>query len=813
MTNVITQSRPSALAAAMPCTESFGHASSLAGAGMPTGIAAPADPAPSPGPALQAVELHGVRFSYDRGATWALDGVDLSIRPGERICLIGPNGSGKSTLSRVIAGLVAPDNGSVQLLGHEVFDGARPDPQAYRQARNGIGAVFQNPEDQIVTTVVEDDVAFGPENLGLERPCIARRLAAALRAVDMAAYRHGDPAHMSGGQQQRIAIAGTLAMAPSMIVLDEPTAMLDSLAQDEVMAILDELQARGTTIVHVTHRGSETARADRIIRMEHGRIASDATVAGAGIHAFDADAGPGLDADFDTAFAAGSSDPLNAEWHAMTADWRAHTTRPAIEVSHVSMRYPNAEEPTLHELSLTIEPGETVAIMGRNGSGKTTLARLLAALEKPTTGTIRIAGIDPATRSRRARKELRRQVGLVMQRPERQLFADTVAQDIAYGPSNQNLASDEVAGRVDDAMAMLHISHLAQRSPASLSGGQQRLVAIAGVIACRPGILIMDEPTASLDAAAVARIHELVRVLHGRGVTIVMITHSLAEARTLAGRIITLPENEATPLSVVEEGEQGEPRPASFVAGLDPRVKMVSFLALMFTAFMIHTPAQLALSAALVTGIVAAARISPLRLLASIHMFLALFVMMGLLNVFFVRTGTPLFTLASVPVTTDGLTVAMLYMCRFALVVILGAVLLETTTPTALTDGFGSLLSPLRRVMHTQELALVMSLALRFLPTLGRETRAIIDAQSARGGSIETGAPARRIKALSAIIVPVFAGTLRHADNLGLALDARCYEEGVRRTHWRLMRVRSRDIAFGTLAAVYIAALVVLGLL
>ncbi|MCI1673346.1 MAG: energy-coupling factor transporter ATPase [Bifidobacterium tibiigranuli] len=784
-----------------------------------------------PNPTLHAVQLNGVRFSYDRGKIWALDGIDLTIRPGERICLTGPNGSGKSTLSRIIAGLVAPDCGTVQLLGHQVFDGAQPDPQAYRQARHGIGAVFQNPEDQIVTTVVEDDVAFGPENLGLPRPVIAQRLDAALGAVDMAAYRHGDPAHMSGGQQQRIAIAGTLAMAPSMIVLDEPTAMLDSLAQAEVMSILDALQARGTTIVHVTHRSGETAHADRVIRMEHGRIVADTTIADTTVAdakatdttitqpaAAPLDTSTKPDVTHVTATTVANRDPEftdshSTAWHGMTADWQAHVDRPAIEVSHVSMRYANASNAALDDLSLTIEPGETVAIMGRNGSGKTTLARLLAALEKPSAGTIRIAGIDPATRSRRARKELRRQVGLVMQRPERQLFAETVAEDIAYGPSNQHLAPAEVASRVQDAMMLLHISHLAQRSPASLSGGQQRLAAIAGVIACQPGILIMDEPTASLDTAASARIHELVRALHDRGVTIVMITHSLEEAQTLASRIITLPEHAATPLSIVEEGEQGEARPASFVASLDPRVKMVAFLALMFTAFMIHTPVQLALSAALVAGIVAAARISPLRLLASIHMFLALFVMMGLLNVFFVRTGATLFTIASVPITTDGLSVAMLYICRFALVVILGAVLLESTTPTALADGFGSLLSPLHRVMHTQELALVMSLALRFLPILGRETRAIMDAQSARGGSIETGSPARRIKAMSAIIVPVFAGTLRHADNLSLALDARCYEEGARRTHWRLMRVKARDIAFGILAAVYIVALVVLGLM
>ncbi|MCH4208636.1 MAG: energy-coupling factor transporter ATPase [Bifidobacterium sp.] len=788
-----------------------------------------------------AVQLTDVRFSYDRGASWALDGIDLTIHAGERICLVGPNGSGKSTLSRIIAGLVAPDAGVVELLGHRVFDGAKPDPQAYREARHGIGAVFQNPEDQIVTTVVEDDVVFGPENLGLARPRIAQRLAEALDAVDMARHRHADPTHMSGGQQQRVAIAGTLAMAPDMVVFDEPTAMLDIAAQREVMAILDDLQAQGDTIVHVTHRESETRHADRIIRLEHGRISGVGTPDSGGADA------AGISAPLTavpnepptTQFLSSRSDsPTRMAQSMITPAATDHTActdafpataapaehaenqesppastaiSPIIEVSHVSMRYPNAQEPALNDLSLTIESGDTVAIMGRNGSGKTTLTRLLAALEKPISGTIRIAGLDPSTRSRRSREQLRRQVGLVMQRPERQLFAETVAEDIAYGPSNQHLHRAEIDDRVRDAMALLHIDGLARRSPAKLSGGQQRLVAIAGVIACRPNILILDEPTASLDSAAVARIHELVRELHRRGVTIVMVTHSLEEAHALADRVITLPETAARPLSVAKPTPQGTPVPLSIVAGLDPRVKMVCFLALMFTAFAIRTPAQLALTGLMAVAVIAAAKLNPLRLLASIHMFLALFVMMGLVNIFFVRTGTPLFTLVALPITTDGLVIATLYTCRFALVVILGAVLLATTTPTALTDGLASLFSPLRRVMHTQELALVMSLALRFLPTLGQETRAITDAQSARGGSIETGSPLARIRALGAIIVPVFAATLRHADNLGLALDARCYEEGARRTRWHQMQVRTPDIAFAILAAAYIAALLVLG--
>ena len=219
------------------------------------------------------IALRDVRFSYDSGATWVLDGVDLTIRRGERICLVGPNGSGKSTLSRVIAGLVAPDSGYVDLLGNVVFDDSGAHASAYRAARRGIGAVFQRPEDQIVTTVTEDDIAFGPENLAVDHDGIGRRIAASLEAVDMADSRRSDPTRMSGGQQQRVAIAGMLAMDSTVLVLDEPTAMLDPQGRAEVMRVLDALQAKGTTIVMVTHHRDELAHADRVVRLEHGRAA------------------------------------------------------------------------------------------------------------------------------------------------------------------------------------------------------------------------------------------------------------------------------------------------------------------------------------------------------------------------------------------------------------------------------------------------------------------------------------------------------------------------------------------------------------
>ena len=794
-----------------------------------------------------AVALRGVRFSYDNGATWALDGVDLSVRAGERVCIVGPNGSGKSTLSRIVAGLAAPDAGTVTVLSERVFDGdTGPDPDAYRRARRGIGAVFQNPEDQLVTTVVEDDVAFGPENLGIAHDDIGRRIAEALQAVDMTESRAADPTVMSGGQQQRIAIAGTMAMQPAMVVFDEPTAMLDGAARAEVMAVLDSLQAHGVTIVYITHHADETLRADRVIRMESGRIVSD------GRPRRD-DAARATSADQPHPPADGDDEPRpDAE--------------PIIAVEHVSFTYPGQTSPVIDDLSLNIARGETVALMGHNGAGKTTLARLLCALERPDDGSITVAGVpvalarggrrttarerrsgtagtghvrNPRMASRTQRRALRRHVGYVMQHPERQLFADTVAQDVAYGPRNQGLSEAAVREHVEWALQLLRIGHLADRSPFALSGGQQRLAAIAGVLACRPDVLIMDEPTAGLDARASARIHDLVRTLRAQGVTVLVITHSAAEAAAMGARIITMGQPPHTRpdqadashrnadasrsdrhrhdivdggADDTDDADGAEDTEGSGPLGtLDPRVKMVTFLVLMFTAFAISNAWQLGLAAALTAGIIAVGRLNPLRLLAAVRLILGMLVVMGLLNLFFARGGDVLAAWGPLTITTGGVQTAALYTLRFALVIVLGAVMMATTTPTALTDAIGSLLSPLRRFgVHTQEIALVLCLALRFLPTLAREAHAVIDAQSARGGDIETGSPAKRLRALTAIVVPVFAGTLRHADNLALALDARCYEEGALRTHWRRMRVRRRDLLFITVAVLYLFALMAL---
>ncbi len=733
------------------------------------------------------IELDGVRFSYDGGSTWVLDGVDLRVGPGERIALVGPNGAGKSTLARLIAGLAAPDHGTVKLMGHTVFDDAHgADADAYREARRSIGVVFQNPGDQIVTTTVSADVAFGPENLGVAPALIGDRVHSALSAVGMDALRDADPTAMSGGQQQRVAIAGMLAMDSRVLVLDEPTAMLDPQARDDVLTVIERVHQRGTAIVMVTHHPDEVMHADRVLAVEHGKV-RDVTAR--------------------YAHARGTTDPPHSPGTALPdlphVGRTAHD--PTVVFDHVSFAYAHGA-PVIDDLTVGIERGSTVALVGPNGSGKTTFARLLCALIAPDEGTLCIDGLRWRHAKRRQRKALRRSLGLVMQRPERQLFAATVRDDVAYGPRNQGLDDAAVRERVQEALDLVGIADLADRDPFSLSGGQQRLAAIAGVLACRPRVLVMDEPTASLDEAGVARVHAIMRTLHSQGVTILLITHDMRAAQQLADTMLVFGGRTPGP-------EASEPRIApsdacySVVSRLDPRAKIIGFLALMFSAFTMTSWTQLAVGCTATAVIVAASRLGMRALWRSTRMFVVVLLVMGLFNMLVVHSGTPLLHIGGWALTTGGLTVAALYTIRFMLVIVLGAVIMLTTTPTALTDAFESMMSVFRKVLHVQEIALVMSLALRFLPTIADETMSIRDAQAARGGSIETGSPMQRVRAMCAVIVPIFAGVIRHADNLALALDARCYQEGEPRSHWHALRMHARDWWFLIGVAVVLCAL------
>lgn len=484
------------------------------------------------------VRLAHVTLRYGNSA--ALDDVTLEVCRGERVCVLGANGSGKSTLASVICGLLAPDEGDVELAGHAVCTGGVPDLAAYRDARRQLGLVFQNPDDQIVTSVVADDVAFGPENLGVPRAQISVRVARELRRVAMEKYAHADPSRLSGGQRQRVCIAGALAMEPSVLVLDEPSSLLDVRGRAAIMRVMGRLAAAGATLVHVTHFMDEALAADRVVVMQHGHVALEGTpdevFAAKNAQVIEA---LGLEMPFEARLAvalrqAGAAGGAIATPGAPSDEKPAacaacaHTAEPlAILARDLGFSYgPGAQ--ALDGVSLEVPVRATTAIVGQTGSGKSTLLRLLCGLEAADAGSLTVCGINAATK--RGRRQVRRAVGYVMQHPERQLFAQTVAEDVAFGPRNQGLSAVEVEGRVAHALDLVGLADRRDASPFELSGGQQRLAAIAGVLAMEPELLVLDEPTAGLDPRGRARLRALMADLAAHGVTLLQVTHSMEDA-------------------------------------------------------------------------------------------------------------------------------------------------------------------------------------------------------------------------------------------------------------------------------------------
>lgn len=548
-----------------------------------------------------AISLEHVTLVYGKDMA-ALDDVSLSVAPGEWVCVLGANGSGKSTLASVICGLLAPDAGTVELVGEHVLDEGDADLSAYRRARREIGLVFQNPDDQIITTVVAEDVAFGPENLGVPPEEIGTRVARELHRVALETYADMDPTRLSGGQKQRVAIAGALAMERRVLVLDEPGALLDVRGRRSIMDVMRRIHVAGTTLVHITHFMDEALAADRVIVMDRGRIAVEGTPREVFSHVGEL-RGLSLEAPFAARLSAalrhhGVSVPLTcdedelrhslaracaSEAHAAHASVPcacAPSDEPAVICEHVSYSYSDDARghAALSDVTFSVPAGSTCAIIGQTGSGKSTLLRLICALEVPDEGRILIDGIP--TGKRRDRRRLHGIVGFVMQHPERQLFAETVLEDASYGPRNMGLSPSEVTRRAARALDLVGISGKADASPFELSGGQRRLCAIAGVLAMEPRILVLDEPTAGLDPRGRAELRRILSEVNGTGTTVIEVTHSMEDA-AVCSEVIVLDQSrllmQGTPTQVFSPGHEellktgglGLPAPLRFALALE----------------------------------------------------------------------------------------------------------------------------------------------------------------------------------------------------------------------------------------------------
>ena len=529
-------------------------------------------------------------------ATRAIDAANLDIEKGSFVAVVGMNGSGKSTLAKTLNGLIEPTDGEVIVDGMSTADESK-----LWDIRRKVAMVFQNPDNQIVSSIVEDDVAFGPENIGIEPAEIRKRVDEALKKVDMYDCKDKGAHMLSGGQKQRIAIAGAVAMRPECIVFDEPTAMLDPRGRQQVMDIIAELHASGITTILITHFMEEAAQAERILVMKDGKVLSDSTpdelfnnaelIEEAGLEVptelalrqgthlnvllneggQSSFAGLGGPSPRQSSFAGlGGPSPRQSSFTGLggpSPRQDAYTSEPAIEVKNLRYVYNPGmpgETAALDDMSFAIDQGTICGVIGHTGSGKSTMLQHLNGLLKPAEGEIIING-ESITDGKAKLVDIRRKVGLVFQYPEYQLFEETVAKDVAFGPKNLGITGDELDETVKNAIEIVGLDYakIKDASPFELSGGQKRRVAIAGVIAMKPQILILDEPTAGLDPKAHREVLAMVRNIHEEmGITIIFVSHNMRDIAAMSDKVLVINKGrimmEGTPREVFARKDELE---------------------------------------------------------------------------------------------------------------------------------------------------------------------------------------------------------------------------------------------------------------
>lgn len=507
-------------------------------------------------------------------ATRALNAVNLDIEKGSFVAVVGMNGSGKSTLAKCLNGLIVPTFGEVLVDGMLTNDDTR-----LWDIRKKVAMVFQNPDNQIVSSIVEDDVAFGPENLGVEPSEIRKRVDAALKRVDMYDCREKGAHMLSGGQKQRIAIAGAVAMRPECIVFDEPTAMLDPKGRRQVMEIIRDLNDSGITTILITHFMEEAEQADRIVVMYEGQVLCDACPEKV-FKNTELLRKAGLELPIEQQLLGRTLMHLNErnaksvrstsyrnEKKGQSSLSEAELKTPAVDTRNLRYIYNPGmpgETVALDGIDLRINNGEICGIVGHTGSGKSTLLQHLNGLIKPSEGEIYVNG-SCITDGSSKMADIRKKVGLVFQYPEYQLFEETVAKDIAFGPKNLGISGDELDKCVREAIELVGLKYekIADASPFELSGGMKRRVAIAGVIAMNPDVLILDEPTAGLDPKAHREILEMVRRIHNnRNITIIFVSHNMGDIAEMSDRVVVLSKGkialQGTPHEVFEQEDKLE---------------------------------------------------------------------------------------------------------------------------------------------------------------------------------------------------------------------------------------------------------------
>jgi len=506
-----------------------------------------------------AVDVRNLSFWYP-DETRALNNVSLHIRRGEVVTIMGANGAGKTTLCMILTGII-PSIIQGKLEGSAKIHGKEVSQTPISDLSQIVSIVLQDPESQLITPTVDMECCFGPANLGVPAEQIRARAKRALDIVRLSGMERRSPKDLSGGQKQRLAIAATLTMMPKILVLDEPTSQLDPIGTEEVLTLVAELKKLGMTIVLAEHKSEEILPvSDRVVVLKDGAIVDEGNV-----HDIFANrslmksCGVKIPQVADIAYQLKSKGFVNYKEIPLTLDElvplvkdkyvnvelsenkETQPLNPAEEllaVSSLTFTYPSIPPvQALRGVSLRVGKREFVAIIGQNGSGKSTLARIMSGLLEPTSGVVRFKGRDIREMTR---KEIASRIGMIFQNPDHQIFTQTVEREVEFGLRNLGLGEDEIKKRTDEVLMLTGLSGVRERFPFSLSIGDRRKLTVAAVVAMRPEVIILDEPTTGQDNDGRRSILELCRELNKKGHTILLITHDMELVAKYSRRVVVM---------------------------------------------------------------------------------------------------------------------------------------------------------------------------------------------------------------------------------------------------------------------------------
>ncbi len=477
--------------------------------------------------------IEGLTFRYHSRPEPALYSLSLTLERGELLLVAGASGCGKTTLIRCINGLI-PRTYNGDLEGSILLDGQDGSEMIMSTLSQTVGTVLQDPERQILGSFVLNEVAFGLENLGLPRDEILQRVDETLDYLNISHLRERETFYLSGGEKQKVALAGVLAMRPTILLLDEPLASLDPASAQEALALFRRLADEGISIILVEHRVEDafSIRPDRVLFMKEG----EAAYYGPPDDLADVVDYRHVKMPAPVIIQRAASDPLPAFEPAIKPNGRA----PLVAFENVSFAYEEDSPTVIRDINLTVRQGDVIALLGPNGAGKTTLVKHAIGLLKPRQGNVVIEGRDTRDLSV---AQIAHTLGYVFQSPSHMLFAPTVREELAFGPHNLGYDEKVITAGVERAVEIVNLRGLEDYPPLALSFGQQKRVSIAAILAMRSKILVMDEPTAGQDYWNYMTFMDSILQMPGFE-AILFITHDLDLAICYASRVILMHEGQ-----------------------------------------------------------------------------------------------------------------------------------------------------------------------------------------------------------------------------------------------------------------------------